>query len=854
MILLRLISLPYFRKHVLRMLLTTAGIVLGVGVFVGMHTANQSVLAAFQQTIDRIAGTTQLQVSAGEPGFDEDVLKRVKSVAEVRTASPVIEATVMTEMGTSRDKPPVNLLVLGVDMLGDRNVRRYDFEGGAGVMSNPLVFLAHPDSLIVTKTFAEERGLKLNSQLPMLTMAGTRVFTVRGIIKPGGLASAFGGNLAVMDIHAAQKIFGRGRKFDRIDVALLAGVSVSDGIAKLHSALGPGFQVDPPSARGEQFEATSRIYALASNITSVFALFIGMFIIYNTFAIAVTQRRGEIGILRALGATRSQIRTLFLTEGAITGLAGTLAGVAFGILMARAMSGYIGGLLEDVYGLAQNTKSVHVEPWLIALAIGMGIVTSLIAAVIPARAAAQVDPVKALQKGRYQQLSEGENRSRRRWAIACVAGSVMALLLSRYTLIFYGGYLLAMVAAVLFAPALALWLTRALRPALAWMRPVEGTLAADSLLQGPRRTSGTVAALMLSMALVISLAGLARSSYDSIEEWMRIALNPDLFVSTAETITARSFVFPASLGDGLRAIDGVEEVQAVRSVRVLVKDTPVMLVAVDIDRVAKRTKLPPVEGDPVEMYREAAAGAGVVASENFERLHGARLGEVLEIPSPGGMLKLPVSGIVRDFSDQQGSLLISRELYHRYWNDDSVNLFRLYLRPGAKDATVRQAILDRYGSEQRLFVLTNRDLRSYVSRVTDQWFGLTYVQIAVAVLVAILGIVNALTVSITDRRRELGVLRAVGGLRRQIRRTVWIEALSVGFIGLVLGLALGAIQLWYSVEIARRDLLGIDIAYVYPGRTALLLAPVILIAAFLAALGPAESAVRGSLVEALEYE
>jgi putative ABC transport system permease protein len=235
-------------------------------------------------------------------------------------------------------------------------------------------------------------------------------------------------------------------------------------------------------------------------------------------------------------------------------------------------------------------------------------------------------------------------------------------------------------------------------------------------------------------------------------------------------------------------------------------------------------------------------------------LHGARLGEVLEIPSPGGMLRLPVSGIVRDFSDQQGSLVISRDLYDRYWNDDSVNIFRLYLRPGANDATVRQAILNRYGSEQRLFVLTNRDLRSYVSRVTDQWFGLTYVQIAVAVLVAILGIVNALTVSITDRRRELGVLRAVGGLRRQIRGTVWMEALSVGFIGLTLGLALGAIQLWYSVEIARRDLLGIDIAYVYPGRTALLLAPVILVAAFLAALGPAESAVRGSLVEALEYE
>src|SRR5439155_23602071 len=124
--------------------------------------------------------------------------------------------------------------------------------------------------------------------------------------------------------------------------------------------------------------------------------------------------------------------------------------------------------------------------------------------------------------------------------------------------------------AVLLAPSLTLWLSRLLRPLLAWVRPVEGTLAADSLIQGPRRTSGTVAALMLSLALVISLGGLARSSYDSLSEWMRIALNPDLFVTTAETLTTRSFVFPDSLGDGLRAIEGVGEVQAVRSVRVLV--------------------------------------------------------------------------------------------------------------------------------------------------------------------------------------------------------------------------------------------------------------------------------------------
>jgi putative ABC transport system permease protein len=138
--------------------------------------------------------------------------------------------------------------------------------------------------------------------------------------------------------------------------------------------------------------------------------------------------------------------------------------------------------------------------------------------------------------------------------------------------------------------------------------------------------------------------------------------------------------------------------------------------------------------------------------------------------------------------------------------------------------------------------------------LTDQWFGITYVQIAVAVIVAILGIVNTLTVSITDRRRELGVLRAVGGLRSQIRRTVWMEALAIATIGVILGLAVGGAQLYYSLEVSRRDLAGLRLNYEYPFTIAAWLFPAMLAAAFVSALGPAESAVRGSLVEALEYE
>jgi len=849
MILLRLITWPYVRKHVLRTLLTTAGIVLGVAVFVGMHTANESVLYAFSHTVDRIAGKTELQVTAGEAGFPEEILEQVQDASTVRVAVPVIEAVVDTKR-----RGQGNLLVLGVDMTGDRSLRDYDLESGdEAVVDDPLVFLAQPDSIIVSKEFADRNGLAVGQTLGLGTVDGDKRFTIRGVMKSSGLTSAFGGSLAIMDIYAAQKMFGRGRSFDRIDLAVKEGRTIRQAEDELRKRLGPGLQVEPPSGRGQQFEAMLAAYSMMVNITSAFALFIGMFIIYNAFAIAVTQRRSEIGILRALGATRRQIRALFLGESVVMGVIGSLAGLAFGLLIAQGIAASIGGLITDVYGVAQRTDEIARDPWLLVFALVIGIGSSIVGAVIPARNAARVDPVQALQKGKYQVLSAGESRLRIALAFALTAVALVCLNIDGPRWVFYLGFALSMLAALLLTPLLAVALSRALRPLLKWLRPVEGALAADSLIQAPRRTSASVAALMLSLALVVGFSGMARSAYHSILVWMDATLNPDLFVSPSSNIVTRTIRFPAEMGDQIAAIPGIARVQRVRDARVMFRGTPVMIVAAEVGSIAQTVRIMPVAGDAADMYRRTAAGDGLIVSDNLAQLQGLHLGETIEINAPRGVIRLPIVGINVDYSDQQGAVLMDRQLFVRYWNDDSVNIFRVYLQPGARMPDVRARILERFAGRQ-IFVLTNADLRQYILQITDQWFGLTSLQIAVAVLVAILGIVNTLTVSITDRRRELGVLQAVGGLRGQIRRTIWLEALSIAAIGLTLGFALGAIALNYVLQIVHNDIAGMRLDYMFPYPTVLSLVPVMLAAAFIAAIWPAESAVRGSLVEAVEYE
>jgi putative ABC transport system permease protein len=850
MMLFRLLSWPYLRRHLLRWILTLAGIVLGVAVFVAIHTANRSIFSAFDKTVDQIAGATQLQVSAGEFGFDESILERVQSVPEVGFAAPVIEATVDTNIPGQG-----SILILGIDMTGDRSLRDYDLkDADEAIIDDPLVFLAQPDSLMVTKEFAERNQLEVNSKVPLLTAEGEKQFTVRGIMGSGGMAQAFGGNLAVMDIYAAQQVLGRGRRFDRIDLRAKDGVSVEQCQAAVRSELGQGMEVEPPSARGRHFEALLQSYSKAMTMSSLFAVIVGMFIIYNSFAIAVTQRRSEIGILRALGATRAQIQKLFLLESVIAGFVGSTLGAGLGIIGAWAIATYMSSIMEQTVGVAQRVSELAIDPALIIAGMAVGLGTSIFAAWIPARNAAGVDPVQALQKGKYQILSAGENRRRRRMAFVLCVISLMCLFLSSSRFFFYSGCILMNLAGLLLAPTMTLILSKALRPILKTAFPAEGTLAADSLVQAPRRTSATVSALMLSLAMVVSFGGFAHSFYSSVGEWMDDALNPDFFVSPSANLAERSQTFPSEIGSVIESVEGVDQVQLVRPARVMYRQIPVMVLSIEAAKVATTVRFIPVAGTLDEMNRLMPEGKGMIASESFATIQKLTLGDIVELPTPSGLLRLPIVGIIRDYSDMQGSVLIDRSVYRKWWNDDTVNVARVYVKKGQDPGVVRQRVINALEGKRRLLVLTNREVREWIMKILDQWFAMTYNQIVVAILVAILGIVNTLTVSITDRRRELGVMQAVGGLRNQIRRTVWIEALSIGVIGLVLGTGLGAIDLFYSLGMVKRDLGGIDLDYIFPVAFVLFMIPTILGAAFVAALGPAESAVRGTLVEALEYE
>lgn len=844
---LRLLSWPYACKHKLRSVLTVAGISLGVGLFAGMHTTSQSTIAALNNTVEQISGRSQLQVSGDEDGFDEEVLDKVQALREVSAAAPVLESVARTRLAGEG-----SLLVLGVDMVGDSKLRDYSMESqGDEAVDDPLVFLSQPDSIIVTRRFAARNGLGLNSRISLSTVEGDKSFTVRGLLRDGGLASAYGGNVAVMDIYAAQKMFGRDHKFDRIDIAVRDGVSVEQCRAAVAQALGPELRVEPPSAKSSYFRSLLHIYTLTVNVSSALALFIAIFLIYNSFCMAVVQRRSEIGLLRSLGATGAYVRTLFLMEGALAGAIGSGAGLLIGVLLARVFSRVAEKFLAGMYGISQTVDRLVLSPALVAVAVAAGIGVSLLAAFLPAREASRVPPSQALQAGR-----EPETQSKSRWltrlALVCGIGVLVCLLAGDSAWWFYAGYVLAIAATMFLTPQVLPRLCKLMRWPLSKLRPLEGPLTIDSLLRAPRRTAATVCALMFSVAMAIGLGGVARSAYSSVARWVDSALNPDLFVSADENLSSRNFHLPAAMEEQLQQVEGIAEVQPVRSIRVILHGTPVMMIAGDWAKIA-RTSPRRAIGDYVAMHQLVSEGKGVIISDNLSRLQHISAGDSIELRAPDGLLRLPVVGITEEFLDQNGTIMIGRSTFRQHWHDDSVDHFRVYVRPGADIAAVQRRVLSRF-SNQRVFVLSNREVRSYVLNLAYNWFRLTYLQVAIAVLVAIIGVANTLAIAIVDRRRELAMMRAIGGSRGQLRSTLWLEAMTVGALGIILGLVLGGISLFYQLKMFSGDFGGMRLDYVYPWSLIAAVVPIILAASFVAALAPAESAARSSVAIALQYE
>jgi putative ABC transport system permease protein len=851
--LLRLISWRHLIDHPLRSVLTVIGVTVGVATMIGVSSINRTVMGAFRSTIDLIAGKTDLVVAGASTGFEDTFVDEVRKVPGVGHANGGF-----TTIAPVQGSPGESLFVMGVDFLDDGFFRSYEGKDtDVAALSDNLEFLNSADRMLVSERFAAAHNYKTGDTFTLLTKDGPKDFIIHGQVKETGPIKAFGGWVGIMYVASAQAAFNRGTRIDRIDVAVAPGSNLEEVKATLEKQLGPAFTVDKPERRGESTEKMVRSFQMGLNLSSAVALLVGVFLVYNTVSVGVLQRRREIGTLRAIGATRLRIRTLFTLEALIYGVFGSAFGIPLGVVIARAAVSVVSNSVSTIY-VQINAKDVVMGPQEITVGIILGLLGTAFAALRPATVASSVAPVEALRRD----IAAGAGAaSLHAWPtyvggflwLAAYPSTLIPAPIENFPI---GGYLTifcTIMGTTLLSPLILRGLQRVYQAPGEALAGIAGRLAADNFARAPVRTAVPVAALMVGVAMSVGMSGFIGSFQASSEKWIDQSVPADLFVTSADKLAGvKNNPMSPALGFELEKIEGVANLDRVRLMQHDVLGLRVFVISL-IPEIYNLRGRPEVLAGKLPTPEDRAQGK-VTISENLARRRDLKPGSTFVMNTPSGAKTLTVAAVIIDYTSDQGTVLLDRRYYSEWFKDDMVDTFQIYLKDMKDLDRVRREVTEKWGKKYDLYVLSNKELRDEAYTLVDGAFSVTYAMEAVAVLLALLGVVNTLLAAVLDRTREIGLLRAIGAGRQHVMKLITTEALFIGFTGGAIGVGVGIVLGLVISKVVGVQSTGWDFPYLFPWKLALSLVGVASICALVAGLYPARRAARLDVVEALSYE
>ncbi len=853
--LLRHITLKHFRLRKAQIFMAAAGICLGVTAIVSIGMINKSVLFSFEDSFNRVTGKAKLQITGAQSGFPETLVEKVQGVEGVEYAVPVIETDGLLVAGKERA-----IMIMGIDVLLDSQVREYSLSGDSADVPDPLLFLAKRDSILVTKTMADREGFVIDQKIQVQTVDGIKSLRIRGIMNPEGPAKAMGGNMAIMDIFAAQMAFGKDGRVDRIDVSLREGTDLETVRKAIVNALPQGYMVDTPVGRTKQVEEMIARFQKGLDLISYLSIFVGMYLIYNAVSISVVNRRKEIGILRALGCLRRDIILLFLGEIFIISVIASLLGVGLGLLLADSLVGAFGKVVSETY-VRTSVSGIHFTWFYPVLGLMSGIFASLTAALFPARTSSLISPVSAIRSVPYAEEKFYTTRRLNAGGVLCLilAGAIFAVYkftgdspLTKDVTLLIIAQLMVAIGISLFTPAFLKGFVNIFNHFFSTHFGAAGRLAGLNLRKNLIRNSVAVAAVFFGIAVFVASVGFTHSIKQSVVKWLDSMIIGDVIVTSGHpgsSANAHSIPMPVEMSAQLEKVPGVQRVAPWRRVFMSYNGRRVLLSVASLSRYPNHRNK-----DTEGVTNGGPAKDTVVVSEPFAAIFKVKKGDVITLPTPSGPVKFDVAGIVVDYSSDAGVIGMDIPTYQRHWGDMLCNSFFLAVHPGTDVKKVCAEIQSRFGVDRKLYVLSSLEFKEEIRKILDDMFFFNYTLNIITLTIACLGIIVALLASVMERTREIGTLRAIGTLRKQIYGVIILESILMGIAGGILGSVAGIFAGWVSLEGFFSANYGSAAQYYLPWSSIMM---VLLLSAILAALSgmiPARKAAKTNIVEALSYE
>ncbi len=858
--LLKHISIKRIRLQKVHTLMTVAGISLGVAAIVSIGIVNKSVMRSFEDSINRVTGRAALQVTGAASGFPEELIERVQKVPGVEYAVPVIDTQGILIGAKER-----TLMILGVDVLQDGNIREYKLSDETADIPDPLLFLARPDSILLTRELALREGINLDQTIQVQTVRGIRTFRVRGLLNPEGPAKIMAGSIAIMDYPAAQMAFGKEGRIDRIDVSILRGEDLDVVRDRIIKALPGGYTVITPEGRTKQVEALISHFQKNINLISFIAVFVGMYLIYNAVSISVVQRRKEIGILRALGTTRGEIIALFLGETFVMAIVGSALGLVIGILFAKSAMGAVGQTVSDLYQRISISEIAISWP---NLAVGFvtGIAASLSAALFPALASTRITPVSAIRSTPYSDEGFLSGKRLRVAAVALVIFAAVLLVLYKTfseSALFHNRSTMFL-ATIFFLLGMSLATPSVLQGFLAFHRKTisprvgaTGRLAGLNLQKNITRNAVAAAAIFYGIAVFVSSSGIIYSTKQSVLDWINSYVRGDIIVTSGHPVAttgSQNIPMPIEMGNAIEQVPGVLSADPFRKLFIDYHGRRILLLTVDIKRRMLYSPLKIARGKREDVARLLPHQNYIAVNESIAAQEHLKPGDAMVLPTPEGPVEFKVAAVNVDYSSDSGSILMDMNTYHRYWKEFLVDSFSVRVEKKSDVETVRDEIARRFGNDRRLFVLPAREFKGEIRKIIDQGFAVNHAINIITMTIACFGIIVTLLASVLERTREIGILRSIGMLRSQVSRVVIIESMLLGIIGGALGAGAGIIIGWMSLEGFLKSDYGASMRYHVQTASLFWAIALSTLLSALAGVYPAQRAAKTNIVEALSYE
>jgi putative ABC transport system permease protein len=842
----------------LRTTLTALAIVLGVALVAGTYVLTDSITHAFGsifQTVYRgtdatVTGRNALDTGSGggnqnggpsgAPSFPESVLARVRGLPEVREAIGGVSGTPqLIKNGKAIAFGGAPNLGFSVDP-SKPQFNSLDLVSGQWPGS---------DQVVVDTNTATKKSLRPGQIIGVQATGPVVPMRISGLVRFGSASSLGGATLAGFDLRTAQQLFDKVGKLDQIRVAARPGIAPARLLAQIQRVL-PSDTVVRTGAQqaSKDSSATNSFLSFFRTFLLVFAgvaLFVGSFVIANSLSITIAQRTREFATLRTLGATRRQVLRSILAESFVVGLIASVIGLLAGLGLAQGLFA-----LFNAAGLTLPNSGTVVEVRTVIVSILVGVVVTVLASLRPALRATRVEPIAAVREGAT--LPEGRlSRYRNASSAAAVALGFVALILGLFVVSGTGPTLGLMgVGAILVFIGVALLSARIVPPLASWLGwpatriagPI-GRLARENASRNPRRTASTASALMIGLALVTLVAMLSAGIISNF----RGAVN-DLFTGDY-AITAENNFSPIPISAGQAAIraPGVTAVGDVRSGQGLVFGSRASLTAVN-PAVTRVIRLDWTHGSQAVI---AALGAdGAFTTDSYASSHHLRIGSPVTVTTPTGTrARFTIRGIFKPPSGGSpfGSVTISAARWDTLFQQPQ-NLYTFVKMKGGETAANLAALDHTLGSFPNAKVQTRKAFIDNQTSGLTQVLNILYVLLALSIVVSLFGIVNTLVLSVFERTREIGMLRAIGTSRRQIRRMIRHESVITALIGSVIGIALGVI---FGALLAARVSF---IAFTIPVGSLIAFVIAAWVVGLVAAIFPARRASRLQPLQALSYE